>query len=508
MKQSNKEREYNLESHLLTMYRSLYPHQFLFLRSAFLFAAATVCCNAKAQLCSGSLGDPVVNITFGAGYNPGPALSAATTNYQYVTDPCPVNGFYTLLNSGIECNYGWHVLQRDHTGNTNGYFMLVDASFEPSDFYLDTVKSLCANTTYEFAAWMLNMKYVIQGIRPNITFTIETATGELLQTYNSGDIPVEQTVQWKQYGFYFTTPSNVSAIVLRMRNNAPGGDGNDLAMDDITFRPCGKLITSTITGSTSNTINVCDGNTSVYNFNAAIALGYINPVYHWQLSKDKGNTWNDIEGATNTGYQRTPTETGDYWYRFTIAEANVSGASTCRIASNAIIINVHPNPVVDAGVDINLIPGYAVALHGIATGDSLLFSWSPNTFIDNTATLTPIVSPVQDIAYTLFARSVYGCANNDIVNVKVVKGLYIPSAFTPNGDGKNDRWRIPFLDPAYGATVTVFNRFGNKVYHTTGAIVSWDGMLNGNPQQAGSYVYLITFKLNKLKITGTVTLLR
>jgi gliding motility-associated-like protein len=92
--------------------------------------------------------------------------------------------------------------------------------------------------------------------------------------------------------------------------------------------------------------------------------------------------------------------------------------------------------------------------------------------------------------------------------VKVVKGLYIPSAFTPNGDGKNDRWRIPFLDPAYGATVTVFNRFGNKVYHTTGAIVSWDGMLNGNPQQAGSYVYLITFKLNKLKINGTVTLLR
>ena len=166
--------------------------------------AITAC--AQAQLCSGSLGDPVVNITFGAGHGPGPALAAVTTSYGYVADPCPVNGYYALLNSGIECNYGWHVLQRDHTGDVNGYCMLADASFETGDFYVDTVRSLCSGTTYEFAAWMLNMKYVLQGTRPNITFSIETETGQVLQRYNSGDLPVEPTVQWKQYGFYFTTP--------------------------------------------------------------------------------------------------------------------------------------------------------------------------------------------------------------------------------------------------------------------------------------------------------------
>lgn len=490
------------------MCRILYFKHVLFLRAAFLFIAATFCCEAKGQLCNGSLGDPVVNINFGSGFNPGPPLSTATISYNYVTDPCPVNGYYTLMNRGIECNYGWHVLQRDHTGNPNGYFMLVDASYEPGDFYLDTVRTLCANTTYEFAAWMLNMKYVTQGIRPNITFSIETATGEVLQTFNSGDIPVEQTVQWKQYGFYFTTPSNVSAMVLRMRNNAPGGDGNDLAMDDITFRPCGKLITSIIAGSSSDTIEICDGNNKVYNFNAAIDSGYNNPVYQWQLSQDKGIGWNDIAGASNTGYQRTPTATGNYWYRFTIAEANVNGASTCRIASNAIIINVHPNPVVDAGTDINVIAGFAVSLHGIATGDSLLFSWSPNNYIDNTATLTPIVTPLQDITYTLTAKSVFGCTNKDIVKLKVVKGLYIPSAFTPDGDGRNDTWEIPFLDPAYGATVHIFNRYGKLVYHAAGTKVSWDGTYNGSKQPIGTYVYLVTFKLNNLKVKGTVTLLK
>ena len=134
------------------MFRLFFFTRYIFLGSLLLLIGAALPFNTQAQLCIGSLGDPVVNITFGAGNNPGPAVAAATTNYQYVTNACPVNGDYTLLNKGVECNYGWHVLQGDHTGNANGYFMLIDASFEPGDFYLDTVKNLCANTTYEFAA--------------------------------------------------------------------------------------------------------------------------------------------------------------------------------------------------------------------------------------------------------------------------------------------------------------------------------------------------------------------
>jgi hypothetical protein len=244
---------------------------------------ALLCCfiffasRGISQLCTGSLGDPTVNITFGAGPNPGPPVSAATTNYQFVSDPCPVNGFYSVLSSGINCNYGWHVLTSDHTGDPSGYFMLVDASFEPGDFYIDTVRSLCANTTYEFAAWMLNMKNVTWGMRPNITFTAETADGVVLQSYNSGDIPVEEVITWRQYGFYFTTPANVGVIVLRMRNNAVGGDGNDLALDDITFRPCGAVITSAIRGSSSDTVHICRGDTSQFSFTGAASSAYLNP---------------------------------------------------------------------------------------------------------------------------------------------------------------------------------------------------------------------------------------
>lgn len=480
----------------------------LFFRLFFFIITTFFCSSADAQLCNGSLGDPVVNITFGAGDNFGPPLAAATTNYQYVNDACPVNGFYTLLNRGVECNYGWHVLERDHTGNTQGYFMLVDASFEPSDFYLDTVKSLCANTTYEFAAWMLNMKYFIQGIRPNITFSIETPDGKVLQSYNSGDIPVEQTIIWKQYGFYFTTPVNVSTIVLRMKNNAPGGNGNDLALDDITFRPCGELITASVIGNANNSIDICDGNTVVYNYTAAVSAGYQSPVYQWQLSKDKGVSWSDITGANAVNYQRIPTAAGNYWYRFTVVEANAANAKTCRIASNAIIINVHPIPIVNAGPDRNLLTGSSAILNTTAEGEALSYSWMPNNYISDNTILTPTVSPVQDLNYKLSATSLYGCTNSDDVLVKVVSGIYVPSAFTPNGDGKNDVWKIPFLDPAYGAAVNVFNRFGQLVYHATGEVVAWDGKFNGTDQQTGTYVYIVTAKTGNLNLKGTVNLIR
>ena len=480
----------------------------ILLLPSILLILAGVANQANAQLCNGSLGDPVVNITFGSGDGPGLALAAASTSYQYAINACPVNGYYSLLNRGIECNYGWHILKGDHTGNPNGYFMLIDASFEPGDFYLDTVKNLCPNTTYEFAAWMLNMKYVLQGTRPNITFKIETVNGLVLQTYNSGDIPVEQTINWKQYGFYFTTPLNVSNIVLRMTNNAPGGDGNDLALDDITFRPCGDLITAAVQANASDTIEVCEDNMNDYTFNATVSSGYISPVYQWQLSTDKGAHWNDIAGADGITYLRRPTAAGFYWYRFTVAENSLSGLAACRIASTPVKINVYPLPLVYAGPDRYIVSGNTVSLAASAQGDALQYLWTPDNYLDDRTKLSPAISPLQDVRYTLSAISKYGCTATDNVSVKVVNDLYVPTAFTPNGDGKNDDWKIPFLDPAYEAEVIVYNRYGQIVYQVAGKTVSWDGRVNGVLQPPGAYVYLVRFKTGKEKLTGTLMLIR
>lgn len=159
-----------------------------------------------AQLCQGSLGDPIVNTTFGSGTNPGPPLAAATTGYQFIFTDCPNDGNYTVRNSTSAC-FGstWHSLSADHTGNPNGYFMLVNASVQPSAFYVDTVKGLCGNTTYEFAAWIMNVivPTACGGFsnQPNLTFIIENANGTLLQSSNTGTIPASPFPTWRQQGF-------------------------------------------------------------------------------------------------------------------------------------------------------------------------------------------------------------------------------------------------------------------------------------------------------------------
>ena len=459
---------------------------------------------SSAQICSGSLGDPVVDITFGTGGSTG---YTATNGYIYTISNCPDDGYYTITKSTTNC-FGntWHNVTSDHTGG--GAFMLVNASFNPGDFFVTTVSNLCPNTTYEFAAWIMNVMKRTGAILPDITFRIETPSGTVLGQYSTGDIHDTPTPQWNQYGFYFQTPPNNPVIVLRMTNNAPGGVGNDLALDDITFRPCGEKISAQITGST-DTVDVCEGNSNTYSFSGDASAAYVSPVYFWQKSLDSGKTWTDIPGAVSTSFIRFPElAPGRYCYRLTVVDAAVQGMTACRIASNVLVINVHPKPVVEAGPGRVYLAGYPVALDGSVTGESPSYTWSPNQFISDISILNPEVSPTQNMIYTLSATSSFGCQNKDSTKVVYTAGIFVPSAFTPNGDGKNDTWRIPFLDISFGSEVRVYNRWGQLVYQSEGSRTAWDGTLNGQPLAPDTFVYLVSFK-NKFKmLTGTVTLIR
>jgi len=464
----------------------------------------------KTQLCTGSFGDPVVKLTFDQASTIGSSSYVPPNAYTYTTTFCPNDGYYTITNQTAEC-FGstWLTVTADHTGGGN--FMLVNASYQPGDFFVSTVTDLCPNTTYEFSAWVLNvMKPFFPSIRPNLTFRIEKPDGTVLASFDSGDVPVSGTPTWLQYGFQFITPVDNAQIVLRLRNNAPGGQGNDLALDDITFRPCGAKITAEIQNSATDTIDVCEGNTNIYTFSGSASSQYQSPVYHWQLSTDKGTTWNDIPGATTTSYVRMPTpKPGKYWYRLSVVDASVTAFTSCRIASNFLVINVHPFPVADAGPDRVYIKGYPVTIAATATGENVSYTWSPSLYLSDPASLNPVATPPVDMTYTLFVKSAFNCFNEDIMKVKAVGGLFIPNAFTPNGDGLNDQWQIPYLDIGFDADVKIFNRWGGMVYHAGAAKVSWDGTLNNIPQPSGVYIYLITFKDQTLpEIKGVLTLIR
>ncbi|MGC4103584.1 gliding motility-associated C-terminal domain-containing protein [Ferruginibacter sp.] len=453
-----------------------------------MLVAATM---AKAQLCSGSLGDPVVNITFGPG-GTNTTTYAPTNAYTYTGSTCPNDGSYTITNATSGCFGGsWHTVNSDHTGN-GGMFMLVNASYNPGDFFVTTVTDLCPNTTYEFASWIMNVLNRA-GIKPNITFSIETPSGAILNQYSTGDIPETPSPTWKQYGFFFITPVNNPVIVLRMTNNAPGGSGNDLALDDITFRPCSPVtFTSAIQGN-PDTVNICEGNTTQYTFNGTISTGYTSPVYQWQVSTDSGANWKDITGATALTYLRKPTGAGSYWYRNTVTEKTSLTIIACRIASNVVAVNVHGKPTVSAGPDRVMIAGTSVTILGQVSGENPTYYWHPPESLSDASLLEPVANPAADKTYILNASSAYGCSSEDTMIVKVVPGIFVPNSFTPNADGKNDHWQIPFLDPAFGAEVSVYNRYGQLVYHVKGGVVDWDGNYGGQPQSGGTYVYYIHF---------------
>ena len=475
------------------------------MRINILLSAFFISVVSNAQLCTGSLGDPAINITFGNIPNNAPGV-IPPASYTYTTSTCPNDGFYTITSTTSGCfNNSWHTVNADHTGGGN--FMLVNASFQPADFFLATLSGLCPNTTYEFSAWVMNVLLSPGGIQPNITFSVETVSGTVLNQFNTGGIVATTQPIWRQYGFFFTTTSGNLSIVLRITNNAPGGIGNDLALDDITFRPCGPTLNSSIQGN-GNKVDVCIDKQTNYSFDAVISPGFISPVFQWQLSSDNGVNWVDIPGANSLSYTRPVTLAGNYLYRLTVAESGNAGISACRISSNVLNIQVHPKPSIHAGPDRLVIAGRQLVMAATANDSNLSFNWSPPDFLSSTVILQPRLTPDREVLYSLVATSQYGCIKEDQVLVKVVVGIFVPTAFTPNNDGKNDIWRIPYLDPVLGASVSVYNRWGQLIYQVYGTEVNWDGRFQGVLQPADTYVYQIRFTDGTPDMKGTVTLIR
>ncbi|HEU4788103.1 MAG TPA: T9SS type B sorting domain-containing protein [Flavobacterium sp.] len=299
----------------------------------------------NAQLCTGSLGDPVVKLDFGSGTSThGSALGTGITSYAWTTANFPSDGSYTVESTTNTPGTWWTTT--DHTGG--GYMMVVNASFSTTDyFYKNTVSGLCAGTTYEFAAWIMNLLRSQDNSPPNITFTIEDTSGTILGTYSTGNIGLSSSATWKQYGFFFTTPSGVSTVVIRMRNNKAGAaPGNDIALDDITFRACGPTVTSEIVDESVTNLEVCENESKSITLSGSVSSSaYTTVGYQWQNSTDGGITWSDISGANKATYSFVSGAVGTYKYRLATADSSNISSSNCRVFSNEITINVKSGPI-------------------------------------------------------------------------------------------------------------------------------------------------------------------
>ncbi|MDB5134288.1 MAG: type sorting protein [Mucilaginibacter sp.] len=370
----------------------------------------TIAIKTKAQTCSGSLGDPVIYQTFGAGANPGPALSNGISNMTYTPDNCPGDGSYTIVNAANlntnNCHTTWHTVTHDHTGDPNGYMMLVNASFDPSIFFTQNANGLCPNTTYEFSAYILNLITLAASgpdvIEPNITFSIESTSGQVLATYNTDIIPPTAQPQWNKYGVYFVTPAGVTDVIVKMTNNAAGGNGNDLILDDIAFRACGPIV-QTGFGDLSSTgdQNMCEGTSANYTLTASIGTGYVSPFLQWQVNYNNSG-WTNVPGKTSTTVDIPFTNAiaGTYQYRLSVGEGQNRESPTCNVSSQPLTIIVHTEPRVIAIVSIDALICSGESTRLSASG-GLYYKWTPATGLDHDDVPNPIATPTQTTTYSV-----------------------------------------------------------------------------------------------------------
>jgi gliding motility-associated-like protein len=206
------------------------------------------------------------------------------------------------------------------------------------------------------------------------------------------------------------------------------------------------------------------------------------------------------------------------WEPASISTANVGSATytftptgnQCASVSQ-IVIAINPLPGLTMGPGITIAAGTSTLLNVSVMGNIMTYLWTPSIGLSDPSIKDPVASPSSTTVYTLDITDDNNCKNSGSIKVTVSGGtskITVPNAFSPNGDGINDIWIISGLSAYPGATVDVFNRYGQLVFHSENNNQAWDGTFNGKPLPLATYYYIIDPKNNEKKIAGSVTIFR
>ncbi len=339
----------------------------------------------SGQVCGGNLGDNIFTEgDFGSGADnilqEDPGIAAG---YVYNRQTPPADGDYLITNNtgAWPGGYSTWLSITDNSDDPDGYMMVVNASFDPGEFYRDTVENLCGGTLYEFSADIINM--IIPGTAdhsdPNVSFLLD---GEIL--YTTGNIP--KTGEWEKYGFTYTTEPGQSTAILTLQNNAPGGIGNDLALDNIAFLPCGP--SAEISVDTERTIRLCEDSEPITVSAILDTDGTGEFAIQWQRSIGNG-PWLDVENQGDDFFIHDLFTAGRYRYRYLSASDRDNLLNErCRIISDLVTIEVVPRFIEVRGTTCEDVP--------FIFGESMLSE--PGVYID---TFTSILNCDSIVTLTL-----------------------------------------------------------------------------------------------------------
>jgi gliding motility-associated-like protein len=261
-------------------------------------------------------------------------------------------------------------------------------------------------------------------------------------------------------------------------------------------------------GITASATNICKD--SVVTFTAIPFNGGGAPSYQWTVNGTDA-------GPDSPVFPNSGLNNGD------VVDCAMTGSLICSptvTATQPVTMTIYPLPVIELTPDTVIAGGQSLRLSPLVgipvfpgfTDSIATYQWSPATWLDDPGSPDPVATPVGSITYQLTVASIYGCKASASEIVGVFYSLQMPGAFTPNGDGHNDLFRLPPQTPVSVMRLAVYNRQGALLFMTANPGVGWDGMFNGHAQPSGVYVWVMEYE-NPLSgrmeaAKGTVILVR
>jgi gliding motility-associated-like protein len=208
--------------------------------------------------------------------------------------------------------------------------------------------------------------------------------------------------------------------------------------------------------------------------------------------------WVPSEGLNNPSISdpiASPTVTTTY-------QVSVSDSdNVCPSDIANVLVTVYPNPPFDAGKDQTVFSGQSVVLGQTSPTFTGNFTWTPDYGLSCDNCQNPVAKPDSTTTYAVTLINQYGCHTSDSVTITILCPgdiLFIPNAFTPNGDGVDDVFFIRSVGMKQLNYLRVFDRWGQLVFETNDLSVGWDGTFKGQKLFPGVYVY----DLNAICSTG------
>jgi len=218
------------------------------------------------------------------------------------------------------------------------------------------------------------------------------------------------------------------------------------------------------------------------------------------LTASGGGTylWNTFSSSASITV--TPTTSTGYSVIVT------SGACTDTASVNVI---VNPLPTANAGADVTIPYGSGTQMNGGSNNPGSSYTWFPYTGLSCTNCQNPTASPQITTTYIVIVTDANGCTDIDSVTVFVdqtCKDIYLPNAFSPNGDGEDDELRIYInnLLCIKNFQIIIWDRWGEKVFESENQDFRWDGSYTRGLLKGAEGSAVFVYRMKAEMISGTL----